>query len=402
VQSELAKQVFSRSQENEAERDRKRAEEVSQRLAAIVESSEDAIITKDLNGIITSWNRGAERLFGYAPHEVIGHPILMLIPRERQNEEQDIISRVRRGERVEHYETIRQCKDGTLVDISLTVSPLKDAEQKIIGASKIARDITRRKRAEEALQHANEQLARANQDLENRVAERTAELTETNAQLEAFVYSIAHDLRAPLRSMQAFSSLLLDEYASKLDDTARHYAQRVLRGAESMDTLVLDLLAYGRVARSQIELTATDVKTAWGTAVLQHEHTIREKNASIEALAPLPQVCAHEATFTQVLANLLGNALKFVPPGLTPHVKLSAETRHDFVRLWVEDNGIGISPEYHDRIFRVFERLNGKEYGGTGIGLSIVRKGVERMGGRVGVESVPGHGSRFWIELLRA
>jgi PAS domain S-box-containing protein len=382
--------------------ERKRAEDAIQRLAAIVESSDDAIVTKDLNGIITSWNAGAERLFGYTPEEVIGNPITMLIPRERQDEEQEIIGRVRRGDRVEHYETIRQRKDGTRVDISLTVSPLKDAQQKIVGASKIARDISRRKRAEEALHYANEQLSRANEDLENRVAERTAELVETNGQLEAFVYSIAHDLRAPLRSMQAFSSLLLDDYASRLDATAQHYARRILRGAESMDTLLLDLLAYGRVARSQIELAAANVKAAWNAATLQNDHIIREKNARIEAHSPLPPVCAHEATLVQVLANLLGNALKFVRPGVTPHITLRAEPRHDFVRLWVEDNGIGIPPEYHERIFRVFERLNGKEYTGTGIGLSIVRKGVERMGGRVGVESTPGQGSRFWVELLKA
>jgi PAS domain S-box-containing protein len=382
--------------------ERKRAEDASQRLAAIVESSEDAIVTKDLNGIITSWNRGAEHLFGYTPEEVIGNPITMLIPRERQDEEQEIIGRVRRGERVEHYETVRQRKDGSRVDISLTVSPLKNVQQKIVGASKIARDITRRKRAEEALQYANEQLSRANEDLEKRVAERTAELTETNGQLEAFVYSIAHDLRAPLRSMQAFSSLLLDDYASHLDDTAQHYARRILRAAESMDTLLLDLLAYGRVARSQIELTPANVKAAWNAATTQNDHTIREKNARVEALLPLPPVCAHEATLVQILANLLGNALKFVPPDVTPRVTLRAETRHDFVRLWVEDNGIGIAPDYHERIFRVFERLNGKEYAGTGIGLSIVRKGVERMGGRAGVESVPGQGSRFWVELLKA
>jgi PAS domain S-box-containing protein len=382
--------------------ERKRADEASQRLAAIIESSEDAIVTKDVNGIITSWNRGAEELFGYTPDEVIGNPITMLIPRERHDEEQEIIGRIRRGERVDHYETVRQRKDGSLVDISLTVSPLRNAQQKIIGASKIARDISRRKRAEEALQCANEQLSRTNEDLEKRVAERTAELIETNGQLEAFVYSIAHDLRAPLRSMQAFSSLLLEDYASHLDDTAQHYARRILRAAESMDTLLLDLLAYGRVARSQIELVPANVKAAWNAAMIQNDHTIRDKNARVDAHLPLPAVRAHEATLVQVLANLLGNALKFVSPGVTPRVTLRAETRHDFVRLWVEDNGIGIPPEYHERIFRVFERLNGKEFAGTGIGLSIVRKGIERMDGRAGVESTPGQGSRFWIELLRA
>jgi PAS domain S-box-containing protein len=376
--------------------------DADRRLAAIVESSDDAIVSKDLNGVIMSWNQGAERLFGYTAREVIGKPITILIPPERLSEEPDILNRIRHAERVDHYETVRRRKDGTLFDISLTVSPVFDHEGKVIGASKIGRDITERKRAEAALREAKEQLAKANEQLEARIAERTAELAETNSQLEAFVYSIAHDLRAPLRSMQAFSSMILEEYGSKLDDTGRHYARRVVRAAESMDMMVLDLLAYGRVARSGIDLGAASVGAAWAAAITQNEHTIREKNAVVEATAALPSVKAHEPILTQVFANLLGNALKFVPAGVTPRVRLWAESRPDTVRLWVEDNGIGIAAEHHERIFRVFERLHAKDFGGTGIGLSIVRKGIERMGGRVGVESKLGQGSRFWVELLKA
>jgi len=359
--------------------------DANRRLAAIVESSDDAIISKDLNGVIMSWNRGAQRIFGYTGDEVIGKPITMLMPPERVNEEPGILDRIRHGVRVDHYETVRRRKDGTLFDISLTVSPIVDDDGRIVGASKIARDITDRKRAETALREVREQLAKANEQLEIRIAERTAELAETNSQLEAFVYSIAHDLRAPLRSMQAFSSMILEEYGAKLDETGKLYARRVVRAAESMDMMVLDLLAYGRVARSALELGAANVAAAWAAAITQNEHTIRETNAVVETTAALPAVRAHEATLTQVLANLLGNALKFVPPGVTPRVRLWAEQRPETVRLWVEDNGIGIAPEHHERIFRVFERLHGKDYGGTGIGLSIVRKGTERMGGRVGV-----------------
>jgi PAS domain S-box-containing protein len=372
------------------------------RLAAIVESSDDAIISKDLHGIITTWNPGAKRIFGYTDEEVIGKSITIIIPPERRDEEREILNRIREGERIEHYETIRQRKDGTLLDISLTVSPLVDDEGRVVGASKIARDITERKRAEAALRKAQEELGRTNEELESRVTARTAELAETNSHLEAFVYSIAHDLRAPLRSMQAFSSMLLEEYGANLDDAGKHYARRVVRAAESMDMMVLDLLAYGRVARSSLELGPANVGSAWAAAVAQNEHLIREKNAFVETTAALPTVRAHQATLTQVFANLLGNALKFVPAGIMPRVRLWAESRPDIVRLWVEDNGIGIAPEHHERIFRVFERLNGQDYGGTGIGLSIVRKGIERMGGRVGVESKLGQGSRFWVELLKA
>ena len=379
----------------------KLAQEANQRLAAIVESSDDAIISKDLNGIITSWNRGAERLFGYQAEEIVGRPITILIPQEHINEEPGILKRIRHGDRIDHYETVRRCKDGRLVDISLSVSPVRDVQGRIIGASKIARDITERKRSEQALREAREQLARANSELELRVQERTAELAETNSQLEAFVYSIAHDLRAPLRSMQAFSTMLVDEYAPHLDEKARQYAQRIAASAERMDALVLDLLAYGRVARSEIILDTVNVHAAWTSALCQNEQTIRDKNALVEVTSPLPTVRAHEATLGQVLANLLSNALKFVAPGAVPRLRFWAEERPEIVRLWIEDNGIGIAADHRDRVFRVFERLNPR-YPGTGIGLSIVRKGVERMGGRVGLESTLGQGSRFWIELLKA
>jgi PAS domain S-box-containing protein len=379
----------------------KLAQETNQRLAAIVESSDDAIVSKDLNGIIASWNRGAERLFGYNVEEAVGKSITMVIPQDHIDEEAGILKRIRQGERIEHYETVRRRKDGSLVDISLSVSPVRDVNGKIIGASKIARDITERKRTENALKEAREQLAQVNNELEKRIQERTAELAETNSQLEAFVYSIAHDLRAPLRSMQAFSTMLVDEYAPTLDEKARHYAQRIASAAERMDTLVLDLLAYGRVARSEMVLGTVNVQVGWMAALNQNEQAIREKNAVVQATSPWPNVRAHEATLGQVLANLLSNGLKFVAPGVTPRIRLWAEDRVETVRLWIEDNGIGIAPEHQDRVFRVFERLNPK-YPGTGIGLSIVRKGIERMGGRVGLESTLGQGSRFWIELLKA
>jgi signal transduction histidine kinase len=238
--------------------------------------------------------------------------------------------------------------------------------------------------------------------LERRVAERTAQLSETNEQLEAFVYTIAHDLRAPLRAMQAYSSLLLSEYAPALDATAQNYAQRVLRAAERMDKLVIDLLAYGRTARMELSLGSIETASAWTTALTQNEEAITRKKARIETIAPLPKVVAHDVTLSQVLANLLSNALKFSRPGEAPSIRFYAQVNGTVTRLWVEDNGIGIAPEHHERIFRIFERLNGPAYTGTGIGLSIVRKGVERMNGRVGLLSAPGEGTRFWIELPKA
>lgn len=239
-------------------------------------------------------------------------------------------------------------------------------------------------------------------DLERNVQLRTTELRETNAQLEELVYSIAHDLRAPLRSMQGFSSLLIEQYGHLLPAEGKNFAERVIGSAEAMDAITLDLLAYGRMARSEVVLSPVSVESAWRAAVFQCEKAIEEKNADVKVIAPLPIVSAQAVILTQVLANLLSNALKFVPEGQLPKIVLRSEDLNDRVKLWIEDNGIGIPPQYQDRIFRVFERLDGARYQGTGIGLSIVRKGVERMGGTVGVQSERGQGSRFWIELQQA
>jgi signal transduction histidine kinase len=166
-----------------------------------------------------------------------------------------------------------------------------------------------------------------------------------------------------------------------------------------MDKLLVDLLAYGRTARAELELGRVDVHKAWDSALLQCAIQIEQSKACVEALQPLPAVRAHETTLGQILANLLNNALKFVAPGVQPRVTFRAEEQGNFIRLWLEDNGIGIATEQHERVFRVFERLHGSRYSGTGIGLSIVRKGIERMGGAVGLVSAPGYGTRFWIEL---
>jgi signal transduction histidine kinase len=228
------------------------------------------------------------------------------------------------------------------------------------------------------------------------------ELRAINEQLEAFVYSIAHDLRAPLRTMTGFPELLITEHSAGLNDTARDLLHRIQRASQFMDKLLVDLLAYGRTARSELVLGYVSVQKAWKNALFQCAGRIEESDAKIKTVGPLPAVLGHEAMLGQCLANLLGNALKFVPAGTRPRVRFWAEERAGFIRLWVEDNGIGISKDHHERVFQVFERLNGSNYPGTGIGLSIVRKGIERMGGKIGLESAEGKGARFWIELRAA
>jgi PAS domain S-box-containing protein len=243
---------------------------------------------------------------------------------------------------------------------------------------------------------------REEERLEQLVSERTQTLTELNEQLESFVYAIAHDLRGPLRSIGSFAEILTEDAGESLSPENRNLLNRIRGSAEFMNRLIADLLAFGRTARAQMQLSPVEVRKAWETALAQTASQIEEAQAEVITKAPLPVVSAHGATLGQVFANLLSNAIKFMPQGVRPKIQFWAEERGANVRLWVEDNGIGIPADQHERIFRVFERLHGNQYVGTGIGLSIVRKGIERMGGKVGLESDTGKGTRFWIELPKA
>lgn len=245
---------------------------------------------------------------------------------------------------------------------------------------------------------------RESQDrLEDQVRARTAELDERNDELEAFGYSISHDLRAPLRAMQGFSQALLEDCGDRLDAMGREYAERIIAGARRMDELIRDLLAYSRVSRAELQLMGVPLTPVAHSALAELSGPLRARNAKVRVDEPLHAVMGHPATLSQVFTNLLGNGLKFVPPERTPELRIRTERHNGLVRVWVEDNGIGIAPEHQAQIFRVFERLHSADdYPGTGIGLAIVRKAVERMGGQVGVESMPGHGSRFWVELQAA
>jgi signal transduction histidine kinase len=240
----------------------------------------------------------------------------------------------------------------------------------------------------------------AQEDLTERVQARTAELQERNEELEAFAYSLAHDLHAPLRALDGLSRILLEDHGKSLDGDGRRCAEMISEAARTMGQMIRDLLAYSRLARSDLQLEPLQLPAIVERATAQVAGAVAERHAKIVVEEPLPAAVGHDATLVQVLANLLGNGIKFVPAERTPEVRVRAETADRVVRLWVEDNGIGIASEHQDRIFRVFERLHPvDDYSGTGIGLAIVKKGVERMGGRVGVESLPGHGSRFWVDL---
>lgn len=246
------------------------------------------------------------------------------------------------------------------------------------------------------------QIQQEAEELEQRVVERTLKLQAANQELESFAYSISHDLRAPLRAIQGFAQAFLEDYGDRLDDLGQEYAHRIVTAAARLDTLIQDLLDYSRVSRTDLQLQPVNLTALLDDVLAQLGVTLQEQQAQVRVEKPLLSVLGHRSTLVQIVSNLISNAAKFVPPDRTPQIKIWTELRDDRVRLWVADNGIGIAPQHQTRIFHIFERLHGVEvYPGTGIGLAIVCKGVERMGGQVGLESQVGAGSQFWIELRR-
>jgi PAS domain S-box-containing protein len=506
--------------------DVRRAREERGLQTAVIESSDDAIVTKTLDGIVTSWNRGAELLFGYRADEIVGHSITLLMLPEDRDEFDAIMLRLRRGERIDHFETRRRRKDGRIIDISLTISPVRNTVGRLIAASSIKRDITEQRRLD-ALLRASEARFRVMADampqlvwtsdseghstycnrrwheyagiapeteftsehwrtlihpddaervtatwreairlgqeftleyrlrrlpdglyrrhlgravhvsdaeghfvlwvgtatdiddqkraedvlrslaeaLEERVSDRTRTLQDAVAELNAFTHTVSHDLRAPLRGMQGFAEALGEDHGDALGVEGLAQVARIVASAQHMDALISDLLELSQISQQDLHRGPINLSHVARAVLTDLRRSIEERGVQVDIEIPpdAPSVLGQGTTVFQVLHNLVANAIKFVPPERAPHVRIRSEEREPFVRVWVEDNGIGIAREYHESIFGIFVRLHRSEdFPGTGVGLAIVLKAVQRMGGHVGVESTPGLGSRFWFELPKA
>ncbi|MBA3967691.1 MAG: PAS domain S-box protein [Nitrospirales bacterium] len=357
--------------------------EVRLRLGSIVESTHDAIIGQTLKGQVTSWNNGAEQMFGYSPQESIGQFMPFIFPPERIDEEKVILEKLHSGKQIKNFETIRRRKDGQEIPVSVTISPIIDRWGNVIGASRIARDISQQKKMEHLLAIQNLTLAR-----------HSASLKQSNEDLEQFAYIASHDLQEPLRTIHGFTQLLAERYKDQLDDQGREFIGFVTDGANRMQTLIQDLLKYSRIQAQELNPVPVN-----GEEVLQEilEHlrmVIGDKQASITH-DPLPVIKTDRSHFQHLLQNLITNAIKFHGPK-PPNIHLSAQEGADEWLFSVQDNGIGMEPEYFERIFLPFKRLHTREeYQGTGIGLAICKKIVERRGGRIWVESEQGKGAKF-------
>jgi len=497
--------------------ERKQAEEIRSFLVAIVESTDDAVIGKNMDGIVVSWNPAAERVFGYKASEILGKPITLIISPDRPQEEPQILAAVRQGQ-IRHYETVRIGKNGMPIELSLTVSPIKNARGEIIGVSSISRDISQTRKAQLALERqaavlseqaqmldlanvmardldgriilwnkgmekmygwtkkealgrishdllrtefpdshdaiqrklvheggwegelihyhkdgqqlvvssewvlhtdsagrpaaileinnditerkkAEQKILQLNSELEERVQARTAELTSANKEMEAFTYSVAHDLRAPLRHIDAFTKILHEDFAANLPAEAQRYLENICKGSRNMSRLVDDLLNLARVGRQELRCQSTSLANLVQEVLadLKGETAGRTIEWNIH---PLPTVEADSGLLKQVFANLLANAAKYTRPREVAIVEIGSSEKNGDTEIFVRDNGVGFNMKYADKLFGVFQRLHrAEEFEGTGVGLATVERIIRRHGGSVRAEAAVGQGATFYFTL---
>lgn len=336
--------------------------------AAIIDSSDDAIISKSADGYITSWNRGAQRLYGYSPEEVIGKPVSMLMPTEKEDDFPSIMEQLRKGKKVDHYETRRKARDGRILDVSISVSPILDSTGRVIGASKIARDITER--------------------------------IEYERRRDDFVGATSHELKTPITSQTIFVELLEKQIIKNEHSDYLPFVAKIKKQTAKLGKLVEDLLDLSRVRAGQLQL-----RKEWFVL----DELIQEQISDLGQTIPQKivitslsgkRIRADRDRLGQVILNLLSNASKY--SGEDTSIEVSISSEQGDVIVSVRDFGVGISKKYHEKIFEQFFRVMGPDestYPGLGIGLNFSREIVRRHGGAIWVESAPEKGSTFFFSL---
>jgi PAS domain S-box-containing protein len=360
----------------------------------LVEAMSEGALILEPTGTILYANRRFAEIVDTPLSQVIGSSILGFVQQGLHEAYHQLIGHG--GAAPAQQEMVLTRPDQKPVPVLLSAGPISIEER--VGIAVLVTDLTEQKERDRA-RTAERKLAEDQIRLHAASLEKTNRALEvTNQELEAFVYSVSHDLRAPLRSVHRYGTMILEDHGQTLSPEVKDQLTPIIAAAQRMDDLIRDLLAYTHVSRQ--EVTLRPVETASVAAeVLKHlDQEIRDRSAEVKVEAPLPGVVGDAVLLSQALTNLVSNGIKFVAPGKPPRLRIHAESRGVCVRLWVDDNGIGIPPDEQGRLFRVFERLN-LAYPGTGIGLAIVKRAVERMGGSVGVESRAGEGSRFWMEL---
>jgi len=392
--SELIKQQSEELRRNEEFRHQRQLADVKDRLEVETRRNRFFTLSIDLLAIagfddyFIQLNPVWQGTLGFSENELRSQSLLEFVHPEDRDGMSQQLTQLKLGSAPVYFENRYRCKDGSYRWLGWTAAPFS-GEQLIYV---FARDITPRKAAEGEIKTLNTELER-----------RIKDLTEVNRELEGFSYSISHDLRAPLRSIRSFSQFLREHIQSRIDRETEDYLGRIERASKYMDMLLLDLLQYSRLSSCELELIEVNLDNAVRDVITSIEQEIQERHAQIKITEPLGIVWGHPATIRQVFYNLIANALKFVVSEHAPQIQINSQRVGANTRVWVVDDGIGIPPQYHQKIFGLFQRLHSHEaYPGTGIGLALVRKGMERMNGRIGLESQPARGSRFWFELRSA
>lgn len=369
-------------------------------LRVTLTSIGDGVIVTDPEGRVVLMNHEAEWLTGWTLAEALHHPlpeVFRIVNEETRAPVENPVTKV-----LVEKKTIGLANHTVLISRKADEWPIEDSAAPILSASGetlgvvlVFHDATGSRLAQKSLKASNEEL-------EKTVAERTLTLQQAVSDLQAFSYSVSHDLRSPLRAMQGFSEAVIEDYADKLDDKGRDYLDRIKNASARLDRLIVDLISYTRMSRDEAPLEPQDVEKIIRDIIDADSH-LQSPEAEVRIDDPLARVLGRESALNQVITNLLGNAIKFVRPGETPKIRIWSETQGSRVRIWIEDKGMGVPKIEQEKIFTMFVQLNDpSKFGGTGVGLAIVRKAMQIMHGTVGIESDEGSGSRFWLELAKA